>query len=228
MAKKKPVESYLNKKTKMSDTKVDAIKVQAEDLQQAVVKIPCTNYESATPFSVLANDFADLSNKTSAVPFVVNAVEMAKQEVKLPVAEKKVAEENVVKKDAKKEASKEVAKQEKSAKLPNIPPQEQVAKPRELSEIEILNKMKELQKDMPQEVAPKENVNIPANAKEYEKYEETKVDKAAVDLKALNELQAEQAKVDKKKVENRLEVSTNELDDLLRELEEQDDTLGMG
>lgn len=228
MAEKKNIDSYLNKKTKMSDTKVDAVKVQTNNLQEAVVKIPCTNYESSTPFSVLTQEFTDLNSKSSSVQFVPDTVEMSHQEVKLPSADKvevKKHIEKIVKSNVKKEAP----KKEDISKLPDIQPVSSQPKQPELSEMEILNKMNELKKEMPQEETKKVSFDVPKDAELLEKVQEAKVDKTAEDLKVLNEIQAQEAVEKKSKsVKDKIKASSNELSDLLKELEDESGTLGMG
>lgn len=228
MAEKKQIDSYLNKKTKMSDVKADTVRVETNNLQEAVVKIAHTNYESSSVYSALTQEFVDLNAKTSSVPFSIDVAEMAHQEIKLPSAEKTEVK-NHIEKLAKAEVKKETPKKEVVSKLPDIPAVEPQEKPRELSEMEILNRMNELKKDMPQEEVKKVSFDIPKEAELFAATQEKPVDKAAEDLKALNEIQAQEAEKQKSKsVKEQIKSTSNELDDLLKQLENESGDLGIG
>ena len=101
MAKKKSIDSHLNKRSKMSDIKIDEVKVQTKNLVEPEVKLPCVNYDTTTPYSVLTQEFIELNAKTVNVPFSVDSSEFVNQEIILSTAGNKEKNEKTKKLDIK-------------------------------------------------------------------------------------------------------------------------------
>lgn len=226
MAEDKKMNSHLNKRSKMSDIKADEVKVQTNDLVQPEVKLPCVNYEATTPYSVLAHEFVEINSKTANVPFVVDSTAFVNQEVVLPSVDNK---EKVVKAE-KQEV--EVLNNEKEnvlsqEKLPEIPIVESGEKDNKLSELEMLNKMHEAQQELSIKVDGKSLFDA---AKDVSLPEITSNEKTETnDYVKLNELQqVEEENSKTEKFKDKIKSTTSELDEMLKQLEDASNDLGLG
>lgn len=228
MAKKKSIDSHLNKRSKMSDIKIDEVKVQTKNLVEPEVKLPCVNYDTTTPYSVLTQEFIELNAKTVNVPFSVDSSEFVNQEIILSTAGNKEKNEKTKKLEIKNKKKAQV-KSLTPEKMSEITPSVKQANSPELSEFEILNRINELQKEMNSDEVRNVSFDVPKNSENYEHVQNSKIDKEVEDLNILNELQAEQAKnKNNNGVNEQINITSNELDELLKQLEQESGDLGIG
>jgi len=230
--KDKP-KSILNKRSVEKKIEKEA-GVQSEKLQPSKVKI----FNEATaannnPYSILMQNYSENLPSNEDVKFKVDVAKMSSNKVKLPTVETiKASDTPMPKKEVKlvKEEPKMVEQPKKSSEIDykNLPPVEpvQVQTP-QVSEVEMLNALSKYAEPPKQAETPKENLEIPENAKELLKKEEKPKEDG---IETLNKIEEETEKINKQ-IKATQEVSKGGgLEDLLADFgpDASDKDLGMG
>lgn len=211
MREKKVLNSYLNPRLSTPDTQDDNGGVQTETLAPATVKISSNLAAYANPYSIITNEYVE--TKTVAASYIINPVELAKNEVKLPRVSEVVSTE---------------VKQVDKIKLPEFETVE-VAKPApKMSDMEILNRLAEYQDVKRDTDVAETQFEIPKDA---EIFNQPKEENLSNDLEILNELQADETEAKQSSTtKEKINTAMNGLEGLLAELSDEDgsNTLGMG
>lgn len=219
MREKNVPNSYLNQRVIVEqDTGV-----QAETLAPATVKITSDLAAFANPYSILTNEFAETKVRATA-SFVIDPVELAKQEVKLPTPQPTVI--NEVSEEPKEEKAPENKTKEKEYVMPEIPVADVAPKAPQMSDMEALNRLAAFQ-PVTAEEKPAVNFDVPKDAELLKPKEEN----VSNDLEILNDLQADETETKKSKnTKQEMNTAMNGLEGLLAELSDGGDSniLGMG
>lgn len=212
--------SYLNQRPAVADIQHGSMRVQTETLAPATIKISSDIAVFANPYSILTNEFVE--TKTKAVSFVIDPIELSKNEVKLP----QLIKDTPAKHDAEEATVKVRIKEKEHNVQEDIPIIEDVPTPPKMSDMEILNRLAEFQHSPEEKAESKVQFEIPKDA---EIFNQPKEETASNDLEILNELQTEEAATKKSKdTKEEINTAMNGLEGLLAELSNDDGPTNIG
>lgn len=224
--KNENVNSYLNQRLCRDIAQQTVTCVQTEVLTPATIKIVDDIQQAVNPYSSLMREYVNVEARANMINFVIDSAEIAKSEVKLPaVNNESIVKSEVIEKKEKIEEHKEVKRVEH--KLPEIQIVDAASKTPQMSDMEILNSLAKYQDAPQQKTETNLQFDIPKDVQLIETSQETTTN----DLQVLNELQAEETKVQKvNKSKAQVNSAMNGLEGLLAELGdfEEPNQLGLG